>query len=162
MSEFLPSIKDITIALIITIIVAICQGVYSRIKKKPAFNIPGWIVAITLCYTVCLTIFVVKIFFFESNEVNTITNKSFGVEKVSLDGNDFVNCQFDGTELLYKGEHKFGLQNCHMNSIRLLFAGHAGNTVTTLKDLYKDPAFKPLVEIMFQNIKSDSIKIINP
>ncbi|WP_243555996.1 toll/interleukin-1 receptor domain-containing protein [Priestia megaterium] len=74
-----------------------------------------------------------------TTELETIEGQSFGVQQVFLDGKRFVNCTFDGSELVYKGEKAFSLESNRFETFpRIAFYGHAGITLNALKAMQKD------------------------
>ncbi|MGD6796620.1 toll/interleukin-1 receptor domain-containing protein [Metabacillus indicus] len=81
-----------------------------------------------------------------------IEGKTFGVEQVYLDGNNFVNCIFEGSELVYKGEYGFGLESCKFRGIpRIKFADFAGTTLNVLKTFYNaGPEFREIILKTFE------------
>jgi hypothetical protein len=88
----------------------------------------------------------------------TIEGESFGVQRVVLDGKRFINCSFDGTELVIKGEAGGEFNNNKLTNIRLTFDGPAAGTIFTLRALYSEPSFRPFIENAFEQIKSGDFK----
>jgi hypothetical protein len=88
----------------------------------------------------------------------TIEGESFGVQSVVLDGKRFINCSFDGTELVFKGEAGLEFNSNRLTNIRLTFGGPAARTVFIFRALYREPGFRPFIESAFEQIKSGDIK----
>lgn len=84
-----------------------------------------------------------------------ITNRSFGAEIVEIDGKDFLNCNFIGSILKFKGTSPVGLNHIHMEDVRWVMDGPAGNAFQLLGALYKteEPELVRLVEATFDNIR---------
>ncbi|WP_145146576.1 hypothetical protein [Paenibacillus xylanexedens] len=81
----------------------------------------------------------------------TIEGEFFGVQQVNLDGKRFVNCKFDGTELIYNGEEVFSLEkNEFISPPRISFRSHAGDTLAVLEALHKSPEFKSYIDETFK------------
>ncbi|PEX84078.1 toll/interleukin-1 receptor domain-containing protein [Bacillus cereus] len=88
-----------------------------------------------------------------TKELETIEGRTFGVEQVQLDGKRFVNCTFDGSELVYKGQEAFGLEkNEFKGPPRIAFIDYAGTTLGILKALHSSgPEFKELISKTFED-----------
>ncbi|XQU08101.1 hypothetical protein P4544_16470 [Halomonas sp. LY9] len=84
-----------------------------------------------------------------------ITNKTFGVEIVELDGKEFLNCRFNGSILKFKGTAPIGLNHIHMVDVRWVMDEPASNAFQLLGALYQtgDPDLINLVEATFNNIR---------
>ena len=91
--------------------------------------------------------------------LRTVKGESFGIQRIFIDGKSFVNCNFNGTELVFKGESGGGFNGCSFKDIKLTFDSSAGGTIITLKNLYAVPSLRPFVENAFEQIKSGEIKI---
>lgn len=80
-------------------------------------------------------------------EFETIEGKEFGVQPVEMDGKNFVNCTFDGSELVFRGTNGFNLQKNHFKTPpRISFQDYAATTMVVVKALHKDPSFRPYIE----------------
>ncbi|MBF8651479.1 hypothetical protein IRZ81_11795 [Pseudomonas putida] len=121
-------------------------------------RLPGWLIILAL-----LLFFGLLSYFAsqqsgsataENIELELIEGKQFGVQRLVLDGKRFVNCKFDGTELIIEGKQGFGLVGNHMKGVRLTMSGAAGTTLQVLNMLYQDPSFRPSVEKTFAQIIS--------
>lgn len=81
----------------------------------------------------------------------TVEGEKFGVQQIVVDGKRFVNCEFDGTELVFKGEQAFSLEgNRFISPPRIAFTEHAGDTVAVLKAFYNTSEFRPYVAKLFE------------
>lgn len=90
----------------------------------------------------------------ELKELSLVEGKKFGIQQVVLDGKRFIRCSFDGTELIFNGEHGFDFSENNLKSnFRLSLNKNARLTFEAFYALYKDPAFRPIVENTFQAIR---------
>ncbi|WP_146449721.1 hypothetical protein [Vibrio kanaloae] len=89
----------------------------------------------------------------ELKEFESIEGKTFGVQQVVLDGRTFKRCEFDGSELIFNGEYGFNLDRNSFNAPKFTFGGSASTTISVLTNMYKDPAFRPLVDETLANIQ---------
>ena len=69
-----------------------------------------------------------------------LAGRSFGAERVILDGGSFVECTFDGTTLVYFGGRIPEVDRCSLNNVRFEFEGPAKNTVELLRWLMAQKA----------------------
>lgn len=133
---------------------AVIGVIIKKTAKIPDITIPFWL----FCLIIGLipTYFAVKAY---SNKTKDIANKSYGVDRVVVDGKHFVNCTFDGTELVFKGEKGFSLTSNHFKTPpRISFDGNASLTVGELIAMYGDEGFRPIVDATFENIKKRGLE----
>lgn len=79
-------------------------------------------------------------------ELEIIEGQRFGVQQVFLDGKRFLNCTFDGSELVYKGEKGFSLESSHFETPpRIAFTGYAGTTLNVLKAMQNEEVFRDMI-----------------
>jgi hypothetical protein len=85
-----------------------------------------------------------------------ITNKKFGVEIVELDGKEFLNCEFHGSIIKFKGTGPVGLNHVGFYDVRWVMEAPAGNALDLLGALYStgDPIMVQMVEDTFSNLKN--------
>jgi len=88
--------------------------------------------------------------------VTTIENKTYQQhETVNLDEHVFVNCTFNGPTVIYSATTPFNAINCKFRGdVRWNFAGPAGNMLNFLTGLYANPGSRPIVEAIFQTIRT--------
>lgn len=117
-------------------------------------------VAIPLWLILIISVFLLVLFLGRSSvkeepkELSLVEGKKFGIQQVVLDGKRFVRCSFDGTELIFNGEHGFDFsENNLKTNFRLSLNKNARLTFEVFYALYKDPAFRPIVENTFQAIR---------
>lgn len=137
------------IGIVCTFLPVLLGELIKRTSKIPNITIPFWL----LCFFIGLVAayLVIQVY---SNKTKDIVNKSYGVERVTLDGKHFVNCTFDGTELIFTGKKGFSLTGNHFKTYpRISFDGNAALTIGELIALYSDDGFRPIVEATFDSIK---------
>jgi len=136
---------------------AFVPGLLGYLIKKtvniPNITIPFWL----LCVLIALipTYFAVKSY---SSKTIDIANKSYGVERVIIDGKHFSNCTFDGTELVFTGKRTFGLSHNKFTAIRFKVEGDAALALNAMIAMYADEAFRPFIEVTFDNIKKEGLE----
>lgn len=64
-----------------------------------------------------------------------IRGRSFGQERIVLDGAHFVDCSFAGTTLLYFGGKIPELENCRLDGVIFTLEGPAKNTLRLVRQL---------------------------
>jgi hypothetical protein len=62
-----------------------------------------------------------------------LKGKTFGAERIILDGGRFVECEFNGTTLVYFGGSIPEVDRCRLNGVNFAFEGPAKNTVELLR-----------------------------
>jgi hypothetical protein len=112
-------------------------------------NIPVW--AFILFIVIAIIIYIFRPTSSRKvKELETIEGKKFGVQPIEVDGKRFVNCEFDGSELVFRGENVFSLESNRFNQIpRFRFEGKAANTVSVLKTFNNVAEFKPFIDTLF-------------
>ena len=80
--------------------------------------------------------------------------ETFGAEPLIADGRIFVNCRFNGTKLVLTGDGEVSFVGCAMNDVRFEFQGSAARTLRMLQTFYANPASRPMVEGIFNQIRS--------
>jgi hypothetical protein len=132
------------VSAIITIILGWEQFYNSFLSKE--LNIPIWLFLLIGFVVAVLSIFKnsgpVK-----TKEFETVEGKNFGVQQVEMDGKKFVNCTFDGSELIFRGVDGFSLEKNHFKTMpRITFQDYAGSTFAVISALYRDDNFRPYIE----------------
>ena len=118
-------------------------------------SIPVWLMLLSIIIVPMLWIFFKPSKSKKPKEYEIIEGKKFGVQQVLLDGRTFKRCEFISSELVFNGEEGFNLESNKFESPVFTFGGAASQTIGVLTNMYKDPAFKPLVDITLENIKND-------
>ncbi len=90
--------------------------------------------------------------------LRTIEGESFGVQRIIVDGKKFINCKFNKTELVFKGESDLSIVGCSLTNVSYTFSGPAERTLKILKTLYKTPEFRPMIDNTFEAIRKDKLK----
>lgn len=73
-----------------------------------------------------------------------VRGRRFGKETVLLDGMHYVDCSFEGTQLLYFGGAVPKLDGCRMTDVAFGFKGPAKNTMDFVKLLIGNGMLKAL------------------
>ena len=73
-----------------------------------------------------------------------ILGRKYGQERIVMDGMHFVDCVFDGTQLVYFGGAVPIMNRCQLNGVRFVFEGPAKNTVDLLQWLKGQNAIEGL------------------
>ena len=97
-----------------------------------------------------------------SKRLRTIKGESFGAQHVYVDGKRFVNCTFENTKLVFRGEAGSGLEGCSFTNSGFVFEGPAERTAEILASLYAVPGFRPLIENTFEAIKKGNLPRVIP
>lgn len=115
-------------------------------------EIPIWLMLILIIIFLLFFLFHSRKPTKTTKELETIEGQRFGVQQINLDGKRFVNCSFDGSELIFKGENGFALEGNSFNSPpRFRFESYAGTTMAILQALRSDDAFKKSIEALFSD-----------
>ena len=134
------------------------KAIVKLIKKTagiPDITIPFWL----FCILISLP-FAYLIVINYKNKIKTVANKSFGVQREIIDGKAYVNCEFDGTELVFRGTQVFKFEFIKSKSMpRFSFEGNAANAISALIGFYSVPALRPIVDDTFANIKREGLAI---
>lgn len=85
-------------------------------------------------------------------QFEVVNKKTFGAESVVLDGKKFVNCTFDRSVLIVKGDKPIGLSYCTFVSPNISFEGGAGGAIDFINKISKDPSLKPLFDQIIRDI----------
>lgn len=138
---------------IITIVLGWPQFYESFLSKE--IYVPVWLILlITLILVGAIAFSFRGKPFPVTKKFETVEGKTFGVQQIELDGKNFVNCKFDGSELIFRGKNGFNLQHNHfLIPPRISFHDHAGQTLAVIKTLYKDPVFKPYIQISLEQVE---------
>jgi hypothetical protein len=129
---------------LVTIVLGWEQFYNSFLSKE--LNIPIWLFLLIGLIVAVLFIFK-KSGPVKTNELETVEGKEFGVQQVEMDGKKFVNCTFDGSELIFRGVDGFGLEkNNFKTPPRITFQDYAGNTLAVISALYQEDNFRPYIE----------------
>ncbi len=63
-------------------------------------------------------------------------DQTFDSQDVLLDGNEYINCTFNGCQIVFQGVQRIGLVSPTFNACNWHFAGPAGNTLAFLAMIY--------------------------
>jgi len=88
-----------------------------------------------------------------ASDVDCVRDRNFTREAVVLDGKTFVNCRFEGCELIYSGGRPFVFKNTTADECTMSFVGRAENTVQTLAMMHRF-GMQAFVDDMFDFIRN--------
>jgi hypothetical protein len=71
-----------------------------------------------------------------------VSNRTYGPERVVVDGMHFADCLFDSTQLVYFGGAVPVMNRCELKGVRFVFEGPAKNTVDLLQWLRSQNAIE--------------------
>jgi hypothetical protein len=71
-----------------------------------------------------------------------LSGRTFGAERVILDGGTFVDCAFEGSTLVYFGGKIPEINRCRLTNVKFEFEGPAKNTVELLRWLMAQKAIE--------------------
>lgn len=75
-------------------------------------------------------------------------------QRVNLDDKEYKDTHFEGCELVITGKGPIRLINCSFGSNHLGFDGPAARAIDSLTGMYAEPAFRPFVEAVLDQIKT--------
>jgi hypothetical protein len=168
MNKLIEFLQNNPIIILVTFIISVLSGIsiiigiilgWERIRDDillKKITVPVY------AYLIILFLVVLVIIFWPAIEdrpkrLRTIKGESFGIQRVYLDGKRFVNCTFDGTELVFRGEAGLDFSHNNLKDIRLTLDGSAARTVIFFMKLYTEPGFRPFIENIFEAIKGGKL-----
>jgi hypothetical protein len=86
--------------------------------------------------------------------MTTQRKKTFKNETVELDGNEFIDCKFQGCQLVYSGGPLPRFDGCAFDASPFNFQKGAGNALHFLRDLYH-AGLSQNVEALFDHIRKN-------
>jgi hypothetical protein len=150
MNNFIAVNRDNIIAGVISsAIVSIAAVLIAALSKLPPIPVPAWVVLGVVGFPIGWWVISVR-----GQKLKPVVGATFGVEKVICDGRHFIDCKFNGTELVFLGTNGFSMQNCGGQVTRISFSGNAGLVLAQMVALYQDPFFKKNIEATLQSIKA--------
>ena len=150
MNTFLALNRDNIIAGIISsAIVTLAAVLISALSTLPPIPVPTWVVVAVVGFPIGWWVVNQR-----RKKLTPIVGATFGVEKVVCDGRHFIDCKFDGTELVFHGTNGFSMQNCGGHVARISFGGSAGLVMSQLVAFNQDLFFKKIIETTLQSIKN--------
>ena len=152
MHTFLTLNRDNIIAGVISsVIVSVAAALISALSTLPPIPVPAWVVVATVGFPIGWWVVNQR-----KKKLIPIVGATFGVEKVVCDGRHFIDCKFDGSELVFHGTNGFSMQNCGGHIAKISFGGSAGLVLGQLVALNQDAFFKKHIEATLQGIKNPS------
>src|SRR5439155_16221435 len=82
----------------------------------------------------------------------TVQNTYFRNTTIALDGHEYAGCDLWDCRLVFQGQASFSIHDCRLGGCHLVFEGAAQTTLGTLRALYQDMSFRPIVEHAIKQI----------
>lgn len=150
MNTFFSLNRDNIIAGIISsAIVSVVAGFIAILSKLPPIPVPAWVILGVVGFPIGWWVISVR-----RKKLKPIVGATFGIEKVVCDGRHFIDCNFNGTEIVFNGTNGFSMQNCGGHIARISFNGNAGIVLSQMITLYNDPFFRKNIEATLQGIRN--------
>jgi hypothetical protein len=154
MSTFLTLNRDNIIAgAISSAIVAVLASLVTYLSKLPPVLVPLWLVLGTIGFPIGWMVLVSR-----KKKLKPIVGAKFGIEKVVCDGRHFIDCSFDGTEIVFLGTNAFSMQGCNGHIARISFDSNAALVLAQLTALRSDSFFKMHIDAALQPGKASSVQ----
>ena len=83
----------------------------------------------------------------------TFEDRRFMDKEVVLDGKVFKRCEFKSADLVLKGDGVFDMSDCQIVECRIIYDSPAAGVLDMFSSLYQDPAFQPIVEETFNQVR---------
>ncbi len=81
-------------------------------------------------------------------------DQTFDSQDILLDGNEYINCTFNGCKIVFQGVQGIGLVSPTFDACNWHFAGPAGNTLAFLAMIYSSGGNgQKLVETIFAGVR---------
>jgi len=141
--------NQLMIGIIGSLIAAGIAYVIARLSLLSSVRVPIWVIAIFLSFLVFLGYFE-----YQRRDPNlaTVYNKNFGVERIIVDGKEFVDCKFDRSELVFLGTKSFSMIRSKGTNVRFSFEGNSALTITVMQKIYADPGMRRYIEEVIKRI----------
>ena len=86
-------------------------------------------------------------------DLTPVHDKTFGVQRVILDGKLFAHCTFNRTEMIFRGKEPYSMVSCAFNDCKWTLTDNAALTLSNFTAMYASDATRPVVEATIQNIR---------
>ena len=86
-----------------------------------------------------------------------ISGQSYGIQRVEAGGKRFVRCHFQGSQVILSVIKGVGFEHCRFDGVHFTWGEDESVMIFSLAKMYSDPAFRPMVEEMFNHIRTDSL-----
>ena len=80
---------------------------------------------------------------------------TFKGNAITLDGNEYFGCKFDGCQLIFCGTQGVTLENCNFGTNAWVFDGPAARTLAFMTAMHSGGA-QSLIEATFENIRGNA------
>ena len=150
MFDFLQKHKEnIAVGVGSGLVTAVIVAAIGKLSELPPISVPVWVLGLVMAFPIAVWVMRIR-----SKSIVNVVGKAFGVERVYVDGKNFINCKFQGAELAYTGRSVFGLERCELSGPHFKAQGPAANTLSQLNLLYQDPSMRPLVDGTIEQLKN--------
>lgn len=121
-------------------------------------SIPVWTIFLVL---ILAMIFVVAVsgkrLRSKSSPLEAISGQNYGVQRINAGGKRFVNCRFQGTQVILSVTRGLGFEHCSFDRVHFTWGEDESVMMLVLARMYADPAFRPLIEEMFDGIRTNNL-----
>ncbi|MFV3290157.1 hypothetical protein ACNFBR_15600 [Pseudomonas sp. NY11955] len=166
LSNFLMTNPIVVVGMFVLTLLSAIAGlilgweVLYRDYLSKSLSVPAWlIVLIVISAFFGWILYGTRINRTQAKELVLVADKTFGTEQVVVSGKRFVKCKFHHSEMVLDGQDRFDFDSCEFHDPRFTFIGPAGQALGTLTSMFKDPAFRPVVEGLFLNIRAGKLPI---
>jgi hypothetical protein len=140
------NIISIIIGCVLTVILML---IIARMRAWTSLQVPIWVV--TLFVAIPIIYFVASLY--KPPLPEGVVNQVFTQQRIVLDGNHFVRCNFDRCTLIFKGQSPFEFDQCTFISPIVIFESYAGTTVAQLQKMLRDSVFQPTIQNLIGGIQ---------
>lgn len=166
MTGFIEMLQNHPLIIFGMFIISVLSGIMTIVKEWRGFYSDVLSKKITLpVYAYLIIIFLIALGYIfwpkpkdRPKQFRTIEGESFGIQRVYIDGKRFVNCNFNGTEMVFTGESGGELIGSKFSRIRLTASGPAAITLNMLRAMYSEEGFRPYIDNLFNDIKTGIIR----
>ena len=144
--------RSLVIGVIGSLLAAGIAAGVAALSGLPSVPIPLWLLAAVIAApTIWYGVRRVTL-----KRITVVANKKFSCERVTLDGQRFIECEFDRCILVFNGQRGFGFERCKFGGPTFAFESHAAITAYQLSLFQSDPAFHPVLTQILDPTKPKS------
>lgn len=93
----------------------------------------------------------------KSSPLEIVSGKDYGVQQIHVGGKRFRRCKFQGTELVLDVSKGFGFESCEFSGAHFTWGEDESKVVLALAEMYADESFRPLIEEVFDHIRTKNL-----
>lgn len=86
-----------------------------------------------------------------------VSGKDFGVQQIHVGGKRYIRCRFQGTEVVLDVSKGFGFESCEFSGVHFTWGEEESKMMLSLAEMYADESFRPLIENMFDHIRTKNL-----